>query len=264
MRYGKLGLILTAAVLMTAVSVTSFAQGQPGGRPGGAPGGGFGGGQGGGQRRGGGMTVASVPAGLLASELKLSADQKSKIKSIQDKMQADLKPLTPAPGSPRPDQQTAQANREKRQQIVQQATQGIEGILTADQKAKVPGVIQGLQPYRAVNIPIGALEYLNLTSDQKTKIAKIAADAQTSMQSMRPQFQAAQGDQTKMQALMQQMQKDRQQDHDKAVALLTSTQKSALDKYMKEHPQPTFGGPGGGFGGGGRGNRGGGAGGAGR
>src|SRR5690242_14763258 len=110
MRYGNLGLICAAAVLMTAVCVSSFAQGQPGGA-GGA--GRQGRGQGGGQRgqRGGGMTINNIPAGVLASELGLTSDQKTKIAGIQTKLTNDLKPLAPQQGAPPPDQQTAQENR---------------------------------------------------------------------------------------------------------------------------------------------------------
>jgi len=237
MRYGKLGLILTAAVLMTAVSVTSFAQAQPGAG---------GGRQGGGQRRGGGfqLSVATVPASILASELGLSDAQKTKIKTIQDKLAEDLKPLTPKPGDPPPDQQTAQENRTRRNELTQNAVKDIEAELNETQKTKWPDVQKSLQGITMVGIPVGALDELKLTPDEKTKIAKIADEASKSQQGTMQQMREARQnmDQQKMQELGQEMQKNMTKAHEDATAVLTADQKKSLEAYLKAHPQPQFGG----------------------
>ena len=91
-----------AAVLaaLTMMSVPAFAQrggGQGGGGQGGGGfgGGGFGGGQFG--RPGGGeLSVVQIPVAVLSPALKLTADQSSKIKGMQDKLDAARKAMRPA------------------------------------------------------------------------------------------------------------------------------------------------------------------------
>ncbi len=83
----KLRWIATMAVAALVVPLAVNAQGPPGG-PGGQRGGG---GMGGGGRGMGGrpLGAAQIPVDYLAKELKLTADQKTKIKAIQDKLRAD-------------------------------------------------------------------------------------------------------------------------------------------------------------------------------
>lgn len=90
-------------------------------------------------------------------------------------------------------------------------------------------------------IPSGVLGDLKLTADQKKKIM---AQATQSQQEMRDKRQAAQQSGQRMSREdMMAMQKDNQ---DKISALLTPTQRAMVEKYTRDHPQPAFGGFGGG------------------
>src|SRR5947209_5164025 len=90
----KLGLVLGTAALCLTVSVASFAQGQA---PAAGQGQGRGQGRGQGGRGGfGQVTLAQIPLPILESSLKLTADQKIKVKIVQDKLQADGKELRDA------------------------------------------------------------------------------------------------------------------------------------------------------------------------
>lgn len=148
-----------------------------------------------------------------------------------------------------------QAMREKMDALDKAANDKIMAVLTEEQKAALPGVIQMIGAFQAAGVQPPALVSLKPTADQKKKAITISKDMQQSMQqAMQNQDRDA-------------MMDARAKAHDKIMALLTSEQKTALDKFNKEHPQRGFGGPGGpgGFGGpgGGPGGPGGGPGGAG-
>lgn len=260
MNFKKIGLTCAAFFLLSAVSIAAFAQDNGAGAAGGAAGGGgrrqrqggFGG------QRGGMNTLATVPVATLDSYLKLTADQKAKIKTIQDQYTTDTKALaTPggAAGGAGVDRQALQEARQKRQEAATKADTDIKAVLTEDQTKMLPDMNKELQALNTVGIPAGALGDLKLSSDQKTKITTIATDAQKDMQA-KMQEARQNGGQIDPQA----MQDMRKSASDKAMAVLNADQKTKLEAYLKEHPQPRFGGFGGQ--GGGRRQRGGAAGGA--
>ena len=210
MRFGKMGLACAATLVLASAGISVFAQAAPGGAAGGARQG-----RGGGQGRGMGLT--QIPVGVLAHELKLTDDQKTKITDIQTKFAEDMKAATAAAAGGQVDRQ---AMGEKRTQ----ATKDIEAVLTDDQKAKLPEVLKTLGVYNTVGIPVGALPDLKLTADQKTKIAEIGKEATEKMTAAR---QAAQGG-GDPQAGRDAMMAARKDATDKVTALLTDTQKTAL------------------------------------
>lgn len=237
MRTWKLGLLCAAVALTTVIGVSSLAQQPP---PAGA-GQGVGGRQGGrGQRGFGQMSISTIPADALAGPLKLTAEQKTKIAAIQEKSAKDRQALMqPDANGQRPNFQEIGP---KIQELNQQTTKDIDAVLTDDQKKMVPDVVKDFQTLQGVGIPAGVVGDLKLTADQKTKLAEVSKSMQTERQA---KLQEAQGDRTKLREIQQELQKTQS---DKVNAVLTDTQKTTLEKYLKDHPQPRFGG--GGFGGG--------------
>lgn len=250
MRHNSMGLLSLAALMLVGTGVTVLAQDAPpatGGQPagGGRQGGRQGGGQfGGGQFRGGAQ-LSNLSVATIDSGLTLTADQKTKIKAILDKKDADIKalPALPAftPGQPPADPQAFQEAFQKRGEINTKTNNDIQALLTEEQKAKLPAFLQELGTMQQAGIPAGVLGDLKLTADQKTKIL---AQAKTSQQEMRDKMQAAQ--QSGQRMSREDMMAMRKDATDKVSALLTPTQRATLEKYNREHPQPAFGGFGGG------------------
>lgn len=255
MKFGKIGLTCATLFLLSAVSLSAFAQDNGAGAApagGGRQGRGQGRGQGGFQR--GGASLATVPVATMDSYLKLTGDQKTKITAIQTQYKADTKDLVFQPGGQQ-DPQAMQEMFQKRQAATTKADTDIKAVLTADQTKMLPDMNKELGALRQLGIPAEVLGDLKLTADQKTKLTTIATDSQKDMAAKRQEAQAN-GGRIDRQA-MQDMQKATT---DKAMAVLDLTQKNKLEAYLKEHPQPR--GFGGGAGGGGRRQRGGAAGGA--
>lgn len=233
---GKLGALIAAA---TALTVGAAALAQPPAGPGG----------GGGGRRQGGFgrgqaTLATVPAAVLADGLKLNAAQKAKIQAIQDQYRKDATALRPAQGVEVDRQELGQ----KMQALSEETTKSIEGVLTEEQNKQAPAFLKTIGAFRMVGIPLEVLPELKLTSDQKTKIASIADGAQKQMADARAAAQAngGGGGGGGFQAFQEIMKTN----SDKAAAVLTAAQKATLQKYVADHPQRGFGGPGGRRGGG--------------
>jgi hypothetical protein len=232
MRIRNWGLACASAMLLATVSMSVFAQATPGangqdsaqGQPGRA-------------QRGGGALLAAIPVSVLDTELKLNAEQKTKITEIQEKVQADTKKAQEAA------QNGGQVDRRAMAQASQQASKDIEALLNDEQKKKLPDLYKAAQMYGSVGIPIGVVADLKLKGDLKTKITTIAEDTQ---KNVREAMQSAQngGDR---QAAMQAAQAARKEGADKVLALLTEDQKTTLQKYVKDHPQELRA-----FGGGGR------------
>jgi Spy/CpxP family protein refolding chaperone len=210
------------------LSSVAFAQADPGAAPGGGAraGRGQGGRPGQGGRGGAQASPATIPVSAYSSEIKLSADQVSKIEAIQKKYAADTKDLVPQPGG---DRQAMQELRAKRQEIGQQATKDIEAVLSDDQKTKLAAVLKDFTAMQMVGIPAAALGDLKLTADQKSKILAIAKPLQAKMQEA---MQAGQngGGGGGFQAIREEMMAGRE----KALEVLTAEQKTKLEKYQPQ------------------------------
>ena len=176
--------------------------------------------RGGGMR---GMSVARIPVGLLKASLKLTDDQVTKIKAIQTRYDADTKALRPQPGAPRDP-----AAREQMRSLSQNAQSDIEGVLTPDQKAKLPALLQHVQVMRMIGLPAQALPDLKLTEDQRTKIHGLIKSAADQLKGV-PQDQRREKMRTIIPPLRTQL-----------TAILTPDQQKIVAKYVQRR-----GGPGG-------------------
>lgn len=246
-----------AATLALTPLTTSRAQQEPpagdppaGRRGGGGPGGG-------GFLRGRGnqpLTLATVPVAALAGPLNLSTEQKTQIGQIQEKLQSTRRGgggrggpgATGQPGGAAPD---FQAMMQARQQAEQTATTQMEALLTPQQKQALPAVLKDMQTLAAAGLPVQLMSTLNLSAEQKTKLADIGAKAQQALQRA---FQGAQGGAgNDPQAMRETMQQARAQTQQQVSAVLTDAQRAQVEAYRKENPER-----GGGPGGGGRGGNG--------
>jgi len=185
-------------------------------------------GQGPGQGRGP-ATLASIPVDLLAGPLKLTADQKTKIKASQDKVAKATAEAGKAAGAGGGGDAGFQAVRDARQAAIKEIT----AVLTGEQKGKVEGVVREFGSYQQVGIPLQVLGELKLTDGQKSKIKPIAEEMQKKVQELR-----AGGGQPDRQA-MQQMRQDYAA---KVTAILTAEQKAAIEKWRKANPMQRPGG----------------------
>ncbi len=250
MNFKKIGLTCSALLLLSAVSLAAFAQdngqagaqgqpGQPGGRQGRQGGQGR---QGFGQGRGGGLVM--LPVAYMDSYLKLTGEQKSKITEIQAKYKEDSKGLMPAPGAQgaQVDPQARRDAMQKRMEMMTQADKDLQAVLTDDQKKLIPELNKGMQTFRSLGIPVEVVGDLKLTDTQMEKLNTLSADSQKEMMTkMQEARQNANGDRT---AMMQMMQDAQKATHEKARLILTTSQRTKLDAYLKDHPQPQGGGRG--------------------
>jgi Spy/CpxP family protein refolding chaperone len=195
---------------MITLSAAAFAQGEPG----------QGGGRRFGRQGGRGMMLAMIPVAALDAELKLSADQKTKITAIHDKFEANTKALRPQPGT-----QSDPANFQKLRELSQQANQEIQAVLTDQQKAKLPVAVRNLMMLRTVGIPVQVYGDLKLTDTQKQQIQTIVRETQEKMRALSPDERREKGREL------------RQEAQSKVSALLTDSQKTTIANYEKAHPR---------------------------
>jgi len=239
---------VVAAAIVLALSTPAMAQFDgppPGGFGGGVHGGpggpggpgGFGGGPGGPGARS--LTVAEVPVHVLAIELNLTDDQKSKIESTEKDIQSQRRDLFGSPGE-RPDPDQMQANFEKMRALDKSAQAKVEAILTSDQQAEVKPLLKSLGTLRPVDIPIELYSDLKLTDDQKSDIADLAASNRKAMQAAFSQGRDGGFDQVRTA-----MDNVRTKTDAKLKTILTEKQYDLIEAYRQKHPRRTFGGPGG-------------------
>ncbi|MGC8667130.1 MAG: hypothetical protein ACP5VE_03290 [Chthonomonadales bacterium] len=170
------------------------------------------------QRAGIRVPVVTVPLETLEATLKLTADQKTKIKAIQDKFDTDAKPLRPAPGSPRDP-----ANMQKLRDLTNQADRDIQALLTPEQTEKLREVAPIWSALRSAGIALDLLPQLKLTAEQNEKIAAVVKEMGEKLRGLSPDERRTQGREL------------RQEARNKIEALLTEQQKEVLRKYQEEH-----------------------------
>ena len=81
---------------------------------------------------------------------------------------------------------------------------------------------------------------LKITAEQKTKLIEASKAMQEERTTKLAEARQS-GDRQKMQEVQQELAKKQ---HDSLYAVLTDAQKKDLEKYLKDHPQPRFGGGG--------------------
>ena len=173
--------------------------------------------------------LAFIPVDVLAGPLKLTDDQKTKIKASQEKLAkatAQARQTAAAGGSARA---SSQAVRDARQA----ANTEIIAVLTDEQRGKVEGVVREFGSYPQLGIPLPVLGELKLTDGQKSKIKPLAEEMQKKAQELR-----AGGGRSDQQA-MQQMRQDYAA---KVAPILTAEQKAVIEKWRNANQMPRRGG----------------------
>jgi len=235
MRISSLGLLGAAVMLGSCVAVGALAQADPAQPPARRQGRGGRGGFGLGARFGQ-LTLVNVPADVLATELKLTDEQKTAIAAVRTKMRTDMQAaFQPSADGTRPDRQAMTA---KMTEINDKTTKDIDAILKDDQKAQSVALVKNLQSLVTLRVPLQTYSDLKLTADQKTKLAAAAAEVAKDRTAKQAEVAAARqaGDQAKAQELQRAMFGNGQPD-DKALAILTADQKEIVTKYIKDNPQ---------------------------
>ncbi len=173
-------------------------------------------GRGGQYGRNGRLTLITVPAAYLKSELSLGEDQAAKIEAVQTKAQEEMKAARASftPGDPAAMREAAA----KLQEANKKYEDDIKAILTDDQREKVPALMKDTQALVSAGIPVTAISDLKLTSDQKKKISDLADEMQTKLKDVPREERRTKGQELRT-AL-----------HTDAMAVLTDTQKEALAK----------------------------------
>jgi Spy/CpxP family protein refolding chaperone len=166
---------------------------------------------------------------LLAGALKLTDDQKTKIKASQEKVAKATAEAGKAAGAGGGGGAGSPAVRDARQAAIKEIT----AVLTVEQKSEVEGVVQEFGSYQQLGIPLQVLGELKLTDGQKAKIKPIAEEMQKKVQGLR-----AGGGPPDRQA----MQQLRQDYAAKVTPILTAEQKAAIEKWRNANPTQQPGG----------------------
>lgn len=164
----------------------------------------------------------------------------------------------PPNGGP-PNFEQMRANMEKMRSLDEKYSKQIVAQLTDSQKKAVPDALKELTMLAQAGIPLDLIGELKLTVDQKSRIEAVVTKSQKDFQkSMQEAMQS--GDFQRVQQVQRSFGENR---HRQIMAVLTDSQKTLVENFIKEHPMRGPGGPGfgpggpGGFGPGGPGGQGG-------
>jgi Spy/CpxP family protein refolding chaperone len=128
----------------------------------------------------------------------------------------------------------------KMMEMQQKANNQIVNLLSPTQKKTLAKLLKEQNDYRTVGIPPEAVPGLNLTSEQRQKIANIAEKAQKAQKDAMPQNNNGNNQRPDWQALGQIMRNA----HQDALAVLTDSQRAKLQEFMQKNMRPGMGGPG--------------------
>lgn len=173
------------------------------------------------QQRGGMMRGGNDGVGLLMrkdvqEDLKLSADQISKIEAIQKKAQEDMRAKMEEIRNSGGDFEGARAEMQK---AMAETTKKALAVLTPEQGKRFKEIRIQMQGNRILLDPEIQKE-LGVTSDQKMKIDKIQSDMQEGMRSMMQDMQGGGGmSREEMRAEMQKRQKKMDEDLGKVLTV---------------------------------------------
>jgi Spy/CpxP family protein refolding chaperone len=202
------------------------------------------------------MSPVNLPLNVLASALELTGTQKEKIGKIQSDLREQRRALMPPPpmggpggpgdppdgqpGGPPPDREAMRGRFEKMRTLDRAADQKFAAVLTAEQKKRLPGLMQDVRLFSEAGLPIELIGDLNLTADQKKQIAAAVAEVR---QSVRQKLDAARqnGDR---EALRDIFESSRQETYNRALGVMTPEQRETTEKFVAAHPRPERGGPG--------------------
>lgn len=187
--------VVVALAALTVLSASAFAQGggAGGGRQGGGFGG-FGGGQFGRPGANGELTTVQIPLATLTTVAKLTPEQTSKVKAMQDKLDEQRKAMRPQGGfggggngggfDREAMQQMMEEMRAKQEQLRNdetKASKAIDAMLSADQSASLKAALPGLKAAASFGL-LEVYSELNLTDAQVAVLTKAAKERQARMQ----------------------------------------------------------------------------------
>jgi hypothetical protein len=165
--------------------------------------------------------LAEIPVPLLSAALGLTEEQKAKVAEIRNKLESDLKSAA-AVKSPGPE-----AERSRRAPL-EQAHNGIEALLTEEQKKEALALGKKIGLMGFAGIPAGAIGDLNLTPDQVDKISLPITDAlknaASTMQGLQPSERVE-----KTKQILEGFRAT-------ANSVLTADQRQKLADYWRAHP----------------------------
>jgi len=129
-------------------------------------------GGGGGQRGGrGGVSLATMPVSAIDSVVTLTADEKSKIETIQATYKTDIA--------------AASGDQQKSREVRTKATDDIKAALTTDQSAKLTETLPALSLLsQSKAVPLNVLAAVKLTAEQWTKIKTATTDTNGKIQAL--------------------------------------------------------------------------------
>jgi Spy/CpxP family protein refolding chaperone len=211
MRFSRsAGAMFAALATVAMLAQVSLAQREEGRRRGGREG-----------RFGGGMMsgVRLAAAEPVEKELKLTDEQKDKIKDINDQLSDDMRKAFEDGG-----------DREKIQEINASASAKLKEVLDEGQQKRLRGILVQVAGAAAVADPEIAKE-LNITEDQKRKLGEVRRE---SMQAMREAFEGARDQEGGREAMQEKMDKLREDSNKKVMAVLTSDQQAQLEAMKGE------------------------------
>lgn len=164
-----------AAVLFAAGAVAVIEAQPPGGRGGGM----FG--------QGGGVTALVLSNAALQAELKVTAEQKEKLKPLAEQQQAlqkrGMEIFKEAAGDKDRMKELFTENREKQEQFQAELKKSLDDTLTADQKTRLKQIERQVAGPRALTTEDVAAG-LKLTDEQKGKIRGVMDDLGRDMKEM--------------------------------------------------------------------------------
>jgi hypothetical protein len=169
--------------------------------------------QGGGRQRGGRQAgLSSLPVEAIDNLVTLTAEQKTKITAIQDKLKEDTRAAT--------------GDRQKMGELRTQANTDLKAVLTDSQNKKLTAVMPALTLLNQSRVmPYGALADVKLSKEQWEKIVGIAKTEQEKLQGVTGADRRAK---------MQEVSADFKTQVD---PILTQEQKDAVAKYEAAHPR---------------------------
>lgn len=169
---------------------------------------------------------------MMKSYLKLSDEQVTKIKPIHDKALTAMREMLARDGDKPPTREELGPRVRKFQQTVQEGHKEIEGILTEDQKKKVPEMEKDMTLFNSVGLPPATMADLKINEEQKKKLKALSEETQTKRSGLTPEERR---DRAKVNALTQEARQ-------KAMEILTAEQKGIVEKWRKENPPRAQGG----------------------
>jgi Spy/CpxP family protein refolding chaperone len=175
------------------------------------------------------VSIAVIPPSVLKDPLKLTPQQMESITRIHNRLLEETRSLRPQAGG-QADRAAMRENMQKLRDLNQKASQEIQGLLTEEQKAKLPEVVREIGQLRSVGVPLEALAELNLTAEQRSKLIALGAEYQKKLQALSPQER-----QTARREMMQEA-------RTKMAEILTAEQRAIAQKYQqrnrRQRPNP--------------------------